>query len=109
MPMAAASFFDKEGMITDFMGRIEDETPLPNGNLESELIPTIIQAVMALFATLLTAVAVWSGVLFVTQFGDANRVTRAKGYLIWSLVGIAVTAVSYAVIYGVLNLNFAPV
>jgi hypothetical protein len=85
---------------------IENDTGLPNGSIVNDLIPNVISAILAVFAMLLTISALWAGVLFLTQFGDEERVTKARQLLIWSLVGVVATAVSYAYVSGIVNLNW---
>lgn len=91
--------------IDDAFGEIESETPLPNGSI-SDLIMMIIRIILGLFSVLLTGVALWSGTLFVVHLGEEQQVTNARKLLIWSLLGVVVTASSYALISGVLGLHF---
>ncbi len=92
--------------VNDIIDEIHNETDLPGGDIANDLIPSIIRFILGIFSVLLTGVALWSGILFVGQFGDEERITQAKGFLIWSLVGVAVTAVSYAFVSGLVNLNW---
>ncbi len=93
-------------IVKDMMSEIEKWLPLPNGSIEGELIPMFIRLILGIFSVLLTAVAIYAGILFVGQFGNEERVTKARNYLIWSLVGIAFTALAYTIIAGILALDF---
>ncbi len=86
--------------------QIEGTTDLPHGSAEAELIPTAIRVMLGVFSVLLTGVAIYSGILFVGQFGYEERVEQARKLIIWAVVGAVVTALSYAIISGVLNLEF---
>jgi len=91
--------------IGDAFEQIRGETDLPSGSAV-DLITTIIRVILGLFSVLLTGVALWSGTLFVVHFGEEQQVTNARKLLIWSLLGVVVTASSYALISGVLGLHF---
>lgn len=97
---------DGSGVSDKVIDDVEDDTGLPNGSIVNDLIPNIISVVLGIFSVLLTITALWSGTLFLIQFGDEERVTKAKQLLIWSLVGVAVTAVSYAYVSGIVNMNW---
>lgn len=88
------------------IGDIHEKTTLPRGDITT-LIPVIIEIVLGVFSILLTMVAIYAGVLFVGNFGEEEMITRAKKLLIWSLVGLVVTATSYAIVAGVISLDFS--
>lgn len=107
--LACMCFFPIEYAWADLPGTIGDiheHTTLPRGDVTA-LIPVAIELVLAVFSILLTVVAIYAGVLFVGNFGDEDAITRAKKLLIWSLVGVAVTATSYAIVAGVISLDFS--
>lgn len=107
--LLTADLFSTEAdpdQVYDYLTQIEEDTPLPHGSIEVELIPTAIRVILGVFSVILTGVAIYAGILFVGQFGNEERVTTARKYLIWSLVGVAVTALSYAIVSGVLSLDF---
>ena len=87
----------------DYIGT---DTDLPSGSVETGLIPMAISLILGIFSVLLTGVAIYSGVLFVAHFGNEEKVTQARDMLIWAVVGVVVTALSYAIISGVLNLDW---
>ncbi len=106
---ASAGFFNEEAdptVVNEVFDDIRKETSLPHGDIANELIPSIIRVILSLFAVLLTIVAIWSGVLYIAQFGDEEKLNKAKKLLIWSLVGVAITAVSYAFVSGIVNLDW---
>ncbi len=105
----SADLFSTEAdpdQVYEYLTKIEGDTELPHGSIESELVPTVIRVILGLFSVILTGVAIYSGILFVGQFGNEERITTARNYLIWSLVGIAVTALSYTIVAGILALDF---
>ena len=90
----------------DILDQIEAETPLDAGSIESGLIPMAISIILGIFSVLLTGVAIYAGVLFVANFGNEEKVTQARDMLIWAVVGVVVTALSYAIVAGVLDLDW---
>ncbi len=95
------------GVIEKILDAIQKATGLPGGDIPNDLIPSIIRFILGIFSVLLTGVALWSGILFVGQFGDEERIRKAKNILVWSLVGVVVTAISYAFVSGLVNIDYS--
>ena len=106
LPLATQA--DSSGLIEELLEVIVTETELPAGQIETEAIPTIISAVLAVFGVLLTGLCVWSGVQIVTSMNDEENITAAKKYFTWSLTGVGVVALSYAFVYAITNLSLSP-
>ena len=106
LPLATQA--DSSVLIEELLEVIVTETELPAGQIETEAIPTIISAVLAVFGVLLTGLCVWSGVQIVTSMNDEENITAAKKYFTWSLTGVGVVALSYAFVYAITNLSLSP-
>jgi len=109
LPFAFADLFSSKadsGQIAKLFNTIKNDTDLPSGSITKQLIPAAIRFILGLSSVFLTAVAIWAGILYVTQFGTAERVSKANKLLYWAVVGVVVSAFSYALVYGVLNLSF---
>jgi uncharacterized Tic20 family protein len=106
------TFFFSEGAWANFVGnngvveQTRNNTTLPNGDI-TILIPIIIRFILGIFSILLTGVVIYAGVLFVGNFGDEESITKAKKLLIWSIVGVVISATSYAIVAGVISLDFS--
>jgi len=92
--------------IDSIIDDIEGETNLPRGDIGNDLIPVIIKSILGIFSVLLTVSVLWSGTIFLAQFGDDEQISKAKRLLIWSVVGVVITAISYTYVSGILNLEW---
>lgn len=77
---------------------------------DSDAIGSIGSAITTVMLFLSGAVAViciiYAGILYTTSGGDSKRIEKAKKMLIYSIVGIAVAVVSYAVVTFVIERVF---
>lgn len=86
-----------------------DEVPdgnLPQGNIESEFLPSIINILLAIISTVLLGTLLTAGTLFIIHFGNEEKITTAKGIIKWCFAGIIIIVVAYALVQGVTNLTF---
>lgn len=86
-----------------------DEVPdgnLPQGEIESEFLPTIINIFLTLVSTVVLGVLLVSATLFIIHFGDEEQLKNAKSWMKWSVVGIVIIIVAYAIVQGVTELTF---
>jgi len=86
---------------------LKQHTSLPEANFEAELIPAVIRFLLSLFAVFLTGVALYAGYLFVVNFGNEEEIEKAKKLLMWAIVGIVIAAISYALVQGIIHLDFS--
>lgn len=85
---------------------IEKEGTVPKGDIMEDFIPQFIRLLMR-FASLAVLVAfVVSGVMFVTAFGNEERLTRARHILYYSLIGFAFVALAFAIVKAVTDIDF---
>ena len=85
---------------------IAEEGTVPKGDIMEDFIPQVIRLLMR-FASLAVLVAfVVSGVLFVTAFGNEERLTKAKNILYYTIIGFAFVALAFAIIKAVTDIDF---
>lgn len=92
------------GVYPDF-----DEVPdgnLPQGNIEDEFLPTLIDILLALMSTVVLVTLLVSATLFIIHFGDEEKLKNAKALLKWAAVGVIIIIVAYATVRGVTQLTF---
>ena len=79
---------------------------LPQGNLDSPAVTTVIGIVLGFIGAISLLVIVISGLRYITSSGDPQKASTAKDGIIYALVGIAValTAEAIVVVAGKLSL-----
>lgn len=78
---------------------------LPGGSWQ-EILAAVIKLILAITGTLTLISFTVSGVMMVTARGDDDTISKARNMLLWSIVGLAVIAGSYALVTGISQLNF---
>ncbi|MBI5413968.1 hypothetical protein HZA38_00435 [Candidatus Peregrinibacteria bacterium] len=78
----------------------------PEGNIETEFLPAIIKIVLALMSTATLGVLIVSGVLFVVNYGDEEKLKHAKSLLVYAVVGIVLVVIAYAAVEAITKLTF---
>ncbi len=71
--------------------------PLPEVTDLKDFLKTILKAVIKLGIPLVALAIIYSGFLFVTALGNAEKLSKAKDAFIWSLIGAAVLLGSWAI------------
>ena len=85
---------------------IEKEGTVPKGDIMDDFIPQVIRLLMR-FASLAVLVAlVVSGALFVTAYGNEERITKAKNILYYTIIGFVFIALAFAFIKAVTDIDF---
>lgn len=77
---------------------------LKNGNELTSSVQGYINTAFFWIGLLAVAMIVYSGISFMTAHGDKSRVQNAKNILIYSIVGLAVAMLSYAITSFVLSI-----
>lgn len=67
------------------------------------LIKTLINTLLFVVGALAVVMIIVSGVLYVISTGDAGKVAKAKNTLMYSIVGLVVSFLAYAVVNWVLD------
>jgi len=84
-----------------------DDTELPTGSLQKEIFPQVIKIILGL-ASLLTFIAfIYSGIQFLTAQGNEEELTKAKNILSYTFLGLIFVLLSYAIVYGILNIQWS--
>ncbi len=79
---------------------------LTTKNLKTEVIPRVINFVLALVGTVSMGVFIYSGIMLIIAQGNEEEVTKFKTTLLWSLVGLAFITTSYGLVRGILQVVF---
>ena len=74
-----------------------------NENAE-DLIAKVVEVSLFIVGTLSVVMIIFSGVLYVISTGDAGKVAKAKNTLMYSIVGLVVSFLAYAIVFWVLKL-----
>lgn len=67
------------------------------------LIKTIINVLLFVVGALSVVMIIVSGIFYVTSTGDAGRVAKAKNTLMYSIVGLVVSFLAYAIVNWVID------
>lgn len=78
---------------------------LPEGDWQT-LLGSIIRLVLGLTGTVTFGIFTYGGILMVYARGKEEDIDKAKGILTWSLVGLTIIAISYAIVLGLSRLRF---
>ena len=68
------------------------------------VIDTVINTMLFIVGILSVAMIIYSGIRYVTAHGDKSQIESAKNTLIYSIVGLVIAIVAYAVVNWVLGL-----
>lgn len=79
-----------EGMPTDLIG--------PDGTF-TKITNTILYAVGIISVVML----IWGGIRYITSGGDSKKVTDAKNTILYAIIGLIVSILSYAIVNFVIN------
>ena len=70
----------------------------------SSVIGKVINTMLFIVGVLAVAMIIYSGIRYITAHGDKSQVESAKNTLIYSVVGLIVAILAYAIVNWVLNL-----
>ncbi len=69
-----------------------------NGLFDNDgIIHTIINLMLFIIGILCVVMIIWAGIRYTTSTGDKGRVTAAKDTLVYSIVGLIVAILAYAI------------
>lgn len=68
------------------------------------LIGTLVNVLLFLVGTLSVVMIIYGGITYTTSAGDAGKVARAKNTILYSVVGLVVSFLSYAIVNWVLGI-----
>lgn len=64
----------------------------------NQAIPTFISAILGLISGLALLALIYSGVRFLTAYGEEEAITSAKKIATWSILGFVLALLSYAIV-----------
>ena len=70
----------------------------------NKLIGTLVNTLLFVVGTLSVIMIIWAGISYTISTGDSGKVTRAKNTLVYSIVGLIVAFLAYAIVNWVLQL-----
>ena len=71
---------------------------------DSGIVTTVINTMLFIVGILAVIMIIFSGIRYTTAHGDKGQVESAKNTLIYSIVGLVVAIIAYAVVNWVVNL-----
>lgn len=69
----------------------------------SQIIGNIINVILGLLGIVLVGIMIYAGIIWMTAGGDPDKVTKAKKYLLNSVIGLAIVLSSWAIANFVIN------
>jgi hypothetical protein len=78
---------------------------LPSGDLTTDFLPFFINTLTSIAGTLIFVALVYAGYLLVFVNDEEEKIEKAKKIISYCFVGAIIIATSYAIIYGVANLD----
>ncbi len=76
------------------------------GDLEEQVLPAAIKMFLGMVATISFVMFIYAGVNLIISQGNEEEMTKFKNMLLWSVIGLAVITMSYAIVKGVMAINF---
>jgi hypothetical protein len=64
----------------------------------TDTVKTTINVILYILGSLAVIMIIYSGILYVMSGGDANNVTKAKNTLMYSIIGLIVALLAYAIV-----------
>ncbi len=68
-----------------------------------QIISTAISALLTLLGVIFVGLTIYGGVLWMIAGGDEQKVTKAKGIIVDSLIGLIIVVAAYAISYFVIS------
>lgn len=84
----------------------DNSAKLPSGDISTQFLPQVIKTILSVTGVIVFVMFILSGIFFLTARGNDDQLGKAKNILIYSLVGVVIIAVSYAIILGVTEFEF---
>lgn len=80
-------------------------TSLPHGDIITDFLPFFINTLLGIAGTLIFIAFLYAGYQMVFANDNEESINSAKKVITYAIIGAFVIAISYAVVYGVANLN----
>jgi len=82
-----------------------DGTSLATGDIGTDFIPFFINTFLSIAGTLIFISFLYAGYLLVFSNDSEENIEKGKKIMIYSIVGAAIMAIAYAIVYGIANLQ----
>lgn len=82
-----------------------NQVSLPSGDVTKDFLPFFINTALSLAGTLVFISLLYAGYILVVANDNEEEIQKGKRILIYACIGIAVIGASYAIIYGIANLD----
>lgn len=80
-------------------------TSLPEGDLQADLIPFIVNTLLSAAGTFIFISFLYASFLMITANDNEENLQKGKKILLYSVIGAVIMATSYAIIYGIATLD----
>lgn len=94
-PVATVGALDPLESVCETNGGAICENKDDSGN---KLIGDVVRTLLFIVGVLSVVMIIFSGILYVISSGDAGKVARAKNTLTYSIVGLVVSLIAYAIV-----------
>lgn len=68
------------------------------------LVKTLTNILLYIIGALAVVMLIWGGIMYTTSAGDAGRVKKAKDTIMYSIIGIIVALLAYAIVNWVIGI-----
>ena len=75
--------------------------------VENQLIPKFVNGVLVMLISLSVLMLIIGGVMFLVAGGDSDSTARAKTIVMWSIVGVVITILSYSIVQFIIGIDFS--
>lgn len=77
---------------------------IPNANVdENTVLQSILSMVFFLFGIVATITIIFAGIMYVTSEGNAEKTKAAKNAILYGVIGLVVTLLSFSIVGFILN------
>lgn len=88
----------------------EKTTPITSQRVQdyvnNELLPGLTNTFFVFLLSISVGAIIIAGIFYIISNGDTEKTKRAKDILLWTILGVAIAAASYAIIQLIINTNF---
>ena len=82
------------------------ETENGSDYLEQKFLPKFINAILIFLMSLSILMIIVGGLMFIFSSGDQEMTTRGKTTIMWAIVGVVLTILSYAIVQFIIGIDF---
>jgi hypothetical protein len=75
--------------------------------VEQQFIPKFVNGSLMFLISLSILMVIIGGLMFLFSSGDSDLVSRAKTTIIWSIVGVVLTILAYAIVQFIIGIDFS--